>query len=359
MRDGSRDEGVEEHPVVVAVRELADTLLAPAAAQVDRTEVPRSHLDALATAGVLATSAPPGLGGVAAPVARRVHELLAGADLSTWFVQAQHHAPVRALAAAGRHDGLLAELAAGRRIAGIAFSHLRRRPARVLAATPGPDADSWRFDGTAPWYTGWGLNDAALVGALTDDDRVVLALVEPRESATLRPGPRLATAALAAARTVPLTFDTHPVGAADVVSVQPWPRWAADDALATVNVSPAVFGLAESSLRLLAEHGVRRREPAAVAAAATLGSQLDGVRERAYRFVDEVPPQEGVPERLALRAAALRLAVDAGTALVAAGAGAAMSLDAPAQRKAREALFMLVQAQTADVRAATLATFVP
>jgi hypothetical protein len=34
-----------------------------------------------------------------------------------------------------------------------------------------------------------------------------------------------------------------------------------------------------------------------------------------------------------------------------------MAAGAPAQRKAREALFLLVQAQTADVRAATLATF--
>jgi alkylation response protein AidB-like acyl-CoA dehydrogenase len=357
--DRSEDSEIEQHPLVVAVQQLADTLLAPAAAEVDRSAVPRSHLDALAAAGVLATSAPPELGGVPAPVARRVQELLAGADASTWFVQAQHHAPVRAVAAAGRHPALLAELAAGRRVAGIAFSHLRRRPARVLAATPATDGDSWLLDGSAPWYTGWGLNDVALVGALTDDDRVVLALVEPRESTALRPGPLLATAALAAARTVPLAFEGHRVAAADVVSVQPWRQWAAGDALATVNVSPAVFGLAESSLRLLAEHGVRRREPAAVAAASALAAELDGVRSRAYRLVDDIPPADGVEERLELRARALRLAVDAGTALVAAGAGRAMSLEAPAQRKVREALFMLVQAQTADVRAATLATFTP
>ncbi len=37
--------------------------------------------------------------------------------------------------------------------------------------------------------------------------------------------------------------------------------------------------------------------------------------------------------------------------------GGAMAAGAAGQRKAREALFMLVQAQTADVRAATLATF--
>ncbi|HYY10942.1 MAG TPA: acyl-CoA dehydrogenase family protein, partial [Kineosporiaceae bacterium] len=188
------DVPVEDHPLVRRTRALADEVLAPAAAEVDRTCVPRSHLDALAAAGVLAASAPPELGGVPAPVARRVQELVAGADLSTWFVQAQHHTPVRALAAAGTRPDLLADLAAGRSVAGIAFSHLRRRPARVLTATP--DGDGWRLDGTAPWYTGWGLNDVALAGALTDDDRVVLALVEPRPSATLSAGEPLATAAL-------------------------------------------------------------------------------------------------------------------------------------------------------------------
>jgi alkylation response protein AidB-like acyl-CoA dehydrogenase len=354
---GRRSPEVDQHPLVVRTQELAEGLLAPSAAEVDRTVVPASHLDALAAAGVLAASGPPELGGVPGPVGRRVQELLAGADLSTWFVQTQHQGAMRALVSHDAPDGVLADLAAGRRRAGIAFSHLRRRPARVLSATP--DGDGWRLDGTAPWYTGWGLTDVAVVGALTGDDRVVLALVEPRESATLRAGEQLATAALAAARTVPLTLDGYRVPRSDVVVVQPAGAWAAADALGTANTPPAVFGLAESCLRLLAEHGVRRREPAAVAAAAALGAELDDVQDRAYHLVDAVPPGEALAERLALRARALRLAVDAGTALVTAGAGGAMAAGAPAQRKAREALFLLVQAQTADVRAATLATFAP
>jgi hypothetical protein len=349
------DPGVEQHSLVQRTRELADTLLAPAAAEVDRTVVPRSHLDALAAAGILAASGPPELGGVPTSVARRVQELLAGADLSTWFVQTQHQGVLGLLDAHGTAAAVVADLAAGRRRAGIAFSHLRRRPTRVITASS--DADGWRLDGTTGWYTGWGLTDVALVGALTDDDRVVWVLVEPRPSATLRAGEQLVTAALAAARTVPLTFEGHRVAASGVVAVQPAAEWAAVDARVTANTSPAVFGLAESALRLLAEHGVRRREPAAVAAAAALGAELDGVRSRAYHLLDAVPPGEARQERVALRARALRLAVDAGTALVTAGAGGAMAAGAPAQRKAREALFLLVQAQTADVRAATLATF--
>jgi len=352
-----QDADVEGHPVVARVRTLAAEVLAPAAAVVDTSVVPRSHLDALGAAGVLGLAAPTSAGGLdaPAPVVRRVNELLAGADLSTWFVQAQHHAPVRAVAADGRHPELLADLAAGRAVAGIAFSHLRRRPARVLAATP--DGDGWRLDGTAPWYTGWGLNDVALVGALTDDDRAVFALVRPVAAPSLRPGERLRTAALGAAWTVPLTFDGYRVEPADVVRVEPAAQWAATDALATVNAPPAAFGLAESALTLLLDHGRRRDEARAVDASCRLAEALGAVRARAYHLMDAAPPGEAIEERLTLRAQALRLAVDAGTALVTAGAGGAMSLASPAQRKAREALFLLVQAQTADVRAATLATF--
>jgi alkylation response protein AidB-like acyl-CoA dehydrogenase len=352
-----QDPAVEAHPVVARVRRLAAELLAPNAAEVDSGVVLRSHLDALGAAGALGLAAPVDAGGfdAPAPVVRRVQEILAGADLSTWFVQAQHHGPVRMLATERSHPALLADLAAGRAVAGIAFSHLRRRPARVLSATP--DGDGWRFDGTAPWYTGWGINDVALVGALTDDDRVVFALVPPVDGPHLRAGERVRTAALDAASTVPLTFDAYPVAAGDVVRVEPAAAWAAADALVTVNAPPAAFGLAESALTLLDQQGRRRREPRAVDAARRLADRLGDVRSRAYALLDDVPPEEATQERLALRAQALRLAVDAGTALVTAGAGGAMALASPAQRKAREALFLLVQGQTADVRAATLATF--
>jgi len=68
----------------------------------------------------------------------------------------------------------------------------------------------------------------------------------------------------------------------------------------------------------------------------------------------EVDPDAETPRRLELRARAQRLMMDATTALVLAGAGRAMSADAPAQRLAREAMFMLVQAQTAPAREVAL-----
>jgi alkylation response protein AidB-like acyl-CoA dehydrogenase len=345
------DPDIEAHPVVAGVRELAERLIAPRAAEVDADVVPRSHLDALGAAGVLGLAA----GSEPAAVVRRLNEILAGADLSTWFVQAQHHFPVRLLAVTGVRPDVLADLVAGRAVAGIAFSHLRRRPRQVLAARP--DGAGWRFDGTAPWYTGWGINDVALVAGLTDDDRAVFALVEPREGPHLLAGPVLRTAALAAASTVALILDDLPVPPDAVVVVQPAAEWAASDALMTVNAPPAAFGLAESALRLLAEHGVRRDEPAPLDAARALAARVAAVRARAYALLDEAEPGEALDERLELRATALRLGVECATALVTAGAGGAMLSTSPAQRKAREALFLLVQAQTAQIRAATLRTF--
>ena len=56
----------------------------------------------------------------------------------------------------------------------------------------------------------------------------------------------------------------------------------------------------------------------------------------------------------AARAEALDVLIAITTAAVAANSGPAMGRTHPAQRKAREALFLLVQAQTAAGRAATL-----
>jgi len=344
-----------ETDLLARTRRVADDLLAPAAAAVDDAEVPRSHLDALAAAGVLGMHAPRSAGGVAAsaPVARQVDELLAGADLSTWFVQVQHHHPVRALAAAGGFDGLLADLATGRQVAGIALAHLRRWPDRPVAATP--DGDGWRLDGTAPWYTGWGINDVALVGAATEGGDVVLALVPARPGRGLTASEPLRTAAVRAAVTVTLSFTGHRVAPADVVAVQARERWADLDAVATANVQPAVLGLAAAAVRRLEHLGRDRHQPRAVDAARRLGDRLADVRARAYRLLDEVPPDEDLTGRLRLRSVAQQVLVDATTALVVAGAGASMAPGAPAQRMAREALFLLVQAQTADSRRQALA----
>jgi len=57
-----------------------------------------------------------------------------------------------------------------------------------------------------------------------------------------------------------------------------------------------------------------------------------------------------ISDRVSTRAQALHLLQQANEALVTAHGGRAMLLSSPAQRWTRESLFMLIQAQTPDLR---------
>lgn len=335
---------------LAAARRIAEEVLAPAAERVDQQGVPAGHIAAIRDAGLLGLRGPVEEGGLnaSAPVVREVAEILAGADCSTWFVQAQHHSPVAMLAGSTMavRDRLLGPLTRGELLAGVAFAHLRRYPATPVTATP--VGAGYRFDGEAPWFTGWGLNDVVLLGGMGPDAEIVWAFVgvdQPGLFAT----PPLRLAALSATSTVRLRLEGVSAGPADVVARVPYSRWSTTDRETTVNVNPAVFGITATAVRHLATGPAPAPE-----CAAAMSDELDGVRAHAYRLWDGLPPAEGAAERLAVKARAAALMLRATAALVAAGSGASIALAAPAQRLAREALFLLVQAQTAEVRFATL-----
>ncbi len=298
--------------------------------------------------------APAAYGGAGAPAAvgREIAEILAGACCSTFFVQAQHHTPVRDLATGAQapRERWLRALASGESLAGIAFSHLRAFPELPVRATELPGGGV-RFDGRVPWYTGWGLNDVFLLGGATRDGHVVFAVAEPREQPGLTPTAPLHMAALTGARTVGLVLDGLVVPADAVVVRRPYAEWAEADRPKNTNTNPAVFGVARAALDLLDAAG----DGEAVETAGVLRARLDAVRKEAYALVDEVPAAQELDARLAAKTRAYDLMRAATTAAIAAGGGRAFSLSAPAQRLAREGLFLVVQGQTAEVRGAHLA----
>lgn len=334
------------HPLVTRARQLASGVLAPHAERVDQEGmVPASHVEAVKRSGLLGVSAPKEYGGSAAPgaVARETAEILAGACCSTWFVQTQHHTPVQLLARSGLpvRQRLLPSLATGELLAGIAYAHVRAFPRRPVRAAP--ERGGWRFDGTVPWYTGWGLNDVMLLAGVTNGGEVVFAFIEAREQPGLRPSAPMRLAALTAARTVSLELDGVWVPDEAVVLRAPYERWSAADRTKTVSASPAVFGISEAALGLLEED-----------VAGPLRTRLDEVRRRAYALADHPVPNEYLEERLALRTQAFEVMRTATTAAVVAGGGRSMTLTSRAQRLTREGLFLLVQGQTKESRTAHL-----
>lgn len=340
---------IAPHPLVVRTQELADRLLAPQAARVDLGEVPVSHIAEIRQSGLLGVSAPREYGGAGAPdsVARELQEILAGACCSTWFVQTQHHTPVRLLAKSQLpvRERLLRPLATGELLAGIAYAHVRAFPRVPVRATA--ERDGWRFDGTVPWYTGWGLNDVMLLAGVTDSDEIVFAFADAREQPGVRASEPMRLAALTAARTVSLELEGLWLPEESVVLRTPQEKFALVDLPRSTNTSPAVFGVAYAALRVLESSGEG-------ATAQEIRGQVDDVRQRAYELADHPVAHERVEERLALRTRSYDLMRAATTATVVAGGGRTMDVRHPAQRLAREGLFLLVQGQTSVVRRAHL-----
>lgn len=341
---------IAAHPLVARARRIADELLIPAAERVDQEGVPAGHIEAIKDSGLLGVGAPVAYGGSAAPAAvvRRTAEILAGACCSTWFVQTQHHTPVLTLAKSEHpvRERLLGPLSRGELLSGVAYAHLRAHPRTPVRVTR--ERGGWRFTGTVPWYTGWGLNDVMLLAGVTDADEALFAFAEAREQPGLRASPPMRLAALTASRTVSLELTGLWLPEESVALRMPYPRWAATDRPKTLNTSPAVFGLAEAALALLDER-----------TAGPLRARLSEVRGRAYALADRPVAHGEARERLAVRAEAYEVLRTATTAAVVAGGGRAMSLASPAQRLAREALFLLVQGQTAESRRAHLDTLTP
>lgn len=351
---------VADHPAVVAARALAADLLVPAAAEVDAATVPRSHLTALAGAGLVGLAGPVahGGGGAPPPVVREVVETLSGACGSTWFVLTQHAMPLAVTAAstnAAVTDRWLRPLATGDALAGVAVSHLRRPgPASVTASRVD---GGWEVSGFVGWMTSWGIADVLLLGAVTDDDRHLLALVGAHDQPGLTSLGRMDLAAMGATSTTQLRLENLHVPDDAVVELADRAAWLEKDRCKTANVTPAVFGLLRAALGRLRQVGEKRGDPAILELADALEQEGAALREQAYLLIDDVKAADAVPERLVLRAHANELLVRATSALVVAGAGASMARSDPAQRYAREAMFHLVQAQTGPVRAAEIARF--
>jgi len=206
----------------------------------------------------------------------------------------------------------------------------------VLEATA--DGGGWRLDGTTPWITGWGRIDVVHVAARTSDGRVVWGLVDAAETDGLTVEP-LKLAALQASATVRARFEGVALPADRVTLVEDGGSWQARDTAGLASNGALGLGVAGRAIRLLGE--------ARPDVAAHLQEELVARRDA----IDTWPP-DAVP---AARAAVTDLAVRATSTLVVAGGGASMNLGHHAQRLAREAMFLLVQGQTAAIRAAQLA----
>ena len=301
-------------------------------------------------------------GGAAAsaPTARRVSEILAGACGVTHFVQAQHHGPVALLAGSKNselRERFLRPMCEGRLLAGVAFSHLRRAGPPAVTATP--TRGGFIVAGEAPWVTSWGLAEIFAIAARTPDDRILyFAQCAPEQDSGGGDAARLSASrhdlfVMNASSTVSLRMRDLFVPEDRVIRMADLNAWRERDRINTAQTNPAVFGIAETCLDLLASISESHLEVLS-RAEALLRDEGRRCRAEAYGLADGDPSPADVPNLLRVKAWSLDYVARAAQALVAATGGRAMSLNHPAQRLLREAIFYTIQAQTAASRDSSL-----
>lgn len=315
-------------------QQLADEVLFERALDVDASgEVPADNLDLFRDAGFYGLWAPEEAGGCGFDELERlpILEALAGGCLTTAFVWAQHGGgsanAARTPPGSPLHERWARTLATGLSRSGVAFAHILRPEPCLFAERSG---DGWVLRGVAPFVTGWGHIDAVLVAA-HDADRLVWMLLPAEEAPTLS-SRRLRLAAVDSSVTVELRFDGHAVDDDDVVEVIDYADWLSFYRTGLRTNGALMLGVAGRALKLLGP------------------SPLDAELDAARTALHAAEPDE-MPER---RAQVGYVGIRATSALVSSVGGRAITLAHHAQRLAREALFLLVQGQTAEIRSGHL-----
>ncbi len=353
--------------------ELVDHVLLPAAESTDQGDhLPASHFLALAELGLYGMVVGQDAGGLGISPAevRRVLRRIGSGCGATAFAFAQHHGTLGAVAASANEPLRRRWLPAltDDVLAGIAYAHVRRPGRPVLRAAPavappggagdggqadGPDRggtddpSAWVLDGEAPWVTSWGLAEVLGVAAITDDDRLVWALVPARESAGLSLVKRFELSVFGATATVALAFDRYLVEPDSVISVLDRGPWSVGDRLRAARPNPLCLGIGDRALDLIGRADRDR--------AADLAPGWAEVDRRAAEQAEAV--DAGVADLATVAAARAEtvLATQRLTAaLLAVVGGRAIERSHPAQRLHREAGFYVVQAQNEAGRGALL-----
>lgn len=301
---------------------------------------PRQALDQLAAVGGMRWAVPREFGGEGLPALPQhlAYESLARASVAMSLILSQRDAAVGLIATSESpiRGEWLRRLAAGRAFATVGIAQLttsRQGAAPALRAIRVPGG--YELDGLIPWCTGAAEADAIVAGAVDDEGLQLLALL-PADTPGVRVDPPMPLVALRPT----LTASVRCVRAAipDSHILRTGDRVLARDNQLPLGQTFIATGLCRGALDLIAEY----RSPAGQRALDRLDAQLEHLRRDVLdlsqpgREADanhSAPALRGRCNDLALRTTHTAVTLYKGTGLLAGH---------PAQRLAREALFLLV-----------------
>lgn len=251
-------------------------------------------------------------------------------------------------------EQLLPELSVGRELATVGISQLttsrRHGPAPLRARrTPG----GYALDGVMPWVTSANHADQIVTGAVLEDEQQLLAVVSPR-AAAIAPGAPLELAALSATDTSQVQCNDAPVSAEQVI------RGPSAQVLASrapvKGLTVAAVGIGVACGLLDEAQGRAAKLPAAHPRLAQIDERIGALRAEllalAVAGVRSPAGDDGRRQRLRLEVNALVTRLAATMMVLAKGSG--FLANSPAQRLAREAMFLLVWSAPVEVQLGTI-----
>lgn len=304
---------------------------------------PTTDLQALQAAGAMRWAIPREFGGEAlSPLDLHLnYERIATASLSTALILTQRDSAVALVAAAedaSRQTILLHELARHQQFTTVGIAQLTTsrqggRPALRAERVDG----GYRLDGLIPWCSGAPMAQFIAAGATLPDRQQILFLLESKlPGVTIDPPMQLVA--------LRSTFTTS-VHLNNVLLEDRWLlRGPTESALAgrrnslTLGQTFLAMGLCRSALNLIADHDSDR----ARAAHARFDEQLTDVRDEILALCQPGREADAAAASPRLRGSCNDLTLRATHAAVTLYKGTALLADHPAQRLAREALFLLV-----------------
>jgi alkylation response protein AidB-like acyl-CoA dehydrogenase len=355
-----------DETTLATIRTLADRFQA-CAEETDQSgpsnALIRENIRLLAEAGYYGAGISTVYGGLALSEEARVDCTLAlGAACGvTAFTQMQLHSGGGFVGGA-RDDELKQELlpqfASGKLLCGVAFSHLRR-PGPPLVRAEKVDG-GYQINGEAPWVTGWSMLDAFVLGAKSINDGKLLYFYVPisHSSGSLQPSEPLRLAAMNSSDTVRVAVkDLFVEERYLLFTVEPESMLRSDYCRITGH-SWLPLGCALGSVERLRSMAESASRPALKDVADKLASEIERYRSDAlYWNASRADEAEYKRSALATRTGAIKVALRAAGAVIAATGGSAHLLTNPGQRRLREAGFYSTLAITPEVQTALLETY--
>lgn len=335
-------------PIDATLAPVLERIEARAAQHDIAGEWPTDDISDLRQIGAMGWAIPRKYGGtdVAGMELHNRYEQIASASLATAMVISQRDAGVGYIEACSNESlkaKLLPKLARNQLWTTIGISHLTTsNRSGALAARRTPKGN-FVLNGAIPWATGGEHAEFIVAGARTDDDlQMLFVLPTRRKGVTVHPPQQLA--ALSAAPTHSVTCENVLISSSLVISGPSDKALCGRARSVQLGQTFAAFGLTRAALKLI-EHF---DSPAARSTHEALSLQLTELR-RTVHEANTRPDDHDLQSGPLLRSECNNLAIRASHAAVTLYKGAALRLDHPAQRIAREGLFLLVWSSPSSV----------